>query len=36
MRYRETTAVDGLSLDVRTGAITALLGPNEDDHGGNL
>ncbi|HEV8056681.1 MAG TPA: ABC transporter ATP-binding protein [Nocardioidaceae bacterium] len=28
MRYRETTAVDGLSLDVRTGAITALLGPN--------
>jgi len=28
MRYGETTAVDGLSLTVETGTITAVLGPN--------
>jgi ABC-2 type transport system ATP-binding protein len=28
MRYGDTTAVDGLSLDVATGSITAILGPN--------
>ncbi|RYJ02565.1 MAG: ABC transporter ATP-binding protein, partial [Actinomycetales bacterium] len=28
MRYGATTAVDGLSLDVQPGTITAILGPN--------
>ena len=28
MRYGETTAVDGLSLSVERGSITAVLGPN--------
>lgn len=28
MRYRDKTAVDGLSLRVETGSVTAILGPN--------
>jgi ABC-2 type transport system ATP-binding protein len=28
MRYRDTTAVDGLSLTVEPGSVTAILGPN--------
>lgn len=28
MRYGDTTAVDGLTLDVATGSVTAVLGPN--------
>lgn len=38
-RYGPKTAVDGLDLRVRTGAVTAVLGPNgagEDHHHRNL